>query len=219
MKIKIISLALCGVFILVACMPATIPVPTKTALPSQTFTPAPQTFTPTPTIWWSITSTPLNLTTSNNDEIISAIDQIAPALCVKKLHNNYAIFTPPPNDVPIPKLRFIEVPALPDPQPGYEHERADNIDKSFTAFNMFVPYTDENHDFGGSLYVAENRTGKIFQVVALKTGAVLSLGGLKWLNKDILFYMEVGHAINIIIAINVEKQRFEYFAYFYESPC
>jgi hypothetical protein len=219
MKIKIISFGLCGVFILVACIPATIPAPTKTALPSQVFTPAPQTLTPTPTIWWIITATPLNLPTGNNNEIVSAIDQIAPDLCVKKLHNNYALFTPPPEDVPIPKLRFIEVLALPEHQPGYKHERADNIDESYTAFNMLVPYTDENHDFGGSLYIVDNKTGKIFQVIALKTGATLSLGGLKWLNKDTLFYMEVGHAINVIIAVNVEKQRFEYFAYFYESPC
>ena len=192
MKIKIIITVLLIAFILASCLPTAKVVKTETAVsttmltstPVSTFTPAPPTYaiTPTPTIWWFITATPLNLTTSdndeiNNDEIISAIDQIAPALCVKKLHNNYAIFTPPPEDVPIPKLRFIEVSALPEPQPGYEHERADNIDKSFTAFNMFLPYTDVNHDFGGSLYVVENRTGKIYRVVALKTEGVLLLDG------------------------------------------
>ena len=210
-----------GLFILVACIPATMPASTKTASPSQTSTPTLLTLTPTPTIWWSITSTPLNLPSGNNDEIVSAIDQIAPNLCIRKLYN-YAILTPPPmgDDVLYPKkLQFTEVSALPAPQPRTINERLDNIDKSFTAFKISVPYSDESHSFGDSLYIADNTTGKIFQVLVIETGAVLYFDGLQWLNKDTFFFTEQGHSIVIIIAINVKKQRYEYFAYYYESPC
>jgi hypothetical protein len=224
--IKKVFFSLVIIFGLVAgCRPVTT-FPSDTTIPSPTLTATtPPQDTSTPTIWWSITSTPLDLPSRNNEEIILAIDQIAPNLCIKKLHN-YAILTPPPTypDALYPKLQFTDVSAVPVPKPpqigeGFINERLDNIDKSFTAFKIFVPNSGENQNFGDTLYIVDNVTGKIFQVLVVETGAVLYLDSLQWLNKDIFFFTEQGHSITIIIAINVKKQRYEYYAYEYENRC
>jgi hypothetical protein len=214
MKIKsVIIKILFNAFILVACAPATILISTKTVTPSQTSTPVLPTLTSTPAILWSITATPLNLPSSNNDEIVSIIDQLHPVICIRNL-SNYAILTPPPTGLlaHYPELKFTEVSILPNTQPGDISERADNVDHSRTAFVITVPYVGQN------LYIKDNITGKIFQDDYGPTHDVLWVYWLQWLNKDTIFFTLQGHSITFIIVINVKKQRYEYYAAELECP-
>jgi hypothetical protein len=141
-------------FILVACAPATFLVSTKTVAHTQTSTPPPPTPTLTPKTWW-ILATPLNLSSSNDGQIDSIINQLHPYLCLRENTDNLAILTPSIVYVQIPSLKFTEISALPDPYQAYVNTRADNIDKSRTAFAISEPGAV------GNLYVEDNNTGKV----------------------------------------------------------
>src|SRR5688500_12391693 len=123
MKAESSIIGLGVVLILVACVPATLSVPTETAPPSPTSTLIPP--SPTPT-WWmtpAITATPLNLALSEKGEIDSLIEQLHPGICTG---NNLAILTPPPMDVPLPtELEITEVNTPPDQYSHYVSAIAD----------------------------------------------------------------------------------------------
>jgi hypothetical protein len=106
--------------------------------------------------------------------------------------------------VQIPSLKFTEISALPEPSPDYINERADNIDKSRTAFAI--------GELGavGNLYVEDNNTGKVYKI---NFGADDSrpLDWLQWINKDTFTVAQQGHSASQIVAINVEKQKYEYY--------
>jgi hypothetical protein len=207
MKAKVIFAALFVVLILVGCASATIATPTKTATitPTSTHVPPTSTPTPTPTIWWSINATPLNLLSRNNDEIISIIDQLHPYLCVGSKSNlllaNPTSIEPAMQVYPV---NFVEISTLPKPNSGYINEQADNIDKSRTAFAMPALRAV------GNLYVKDNKTGTIYQV---DFGATTDrpLDWLRWINRDTFIVAQQGYLWTKIVAINVEKQEFEYY--------
>ncbi len=178
--------------------------------PAPRVTPVPALLTPTPTITWFITATPLNISSSNPDEIVSIIDQLHPYLCIRN-RENLAILTPPPIDVPPPHITFTEVTVLPDPQPRYGNVRVDNIDGTRTAFAIPQPYHVD------SLYITDNKTGDLFQV-NLGASPFLGFDWMQWFNKDTLFLAQQGHFLTTIMAIDVEKRQFVYFGYYHDCP-
>ena len=101
-------------------------------------------------------------------------------------------------------LTFTEISALPEPNPRYINERADNIDKSRTAFIGCQPRNC------GKLYVMDNKVGKLYEI---NFGATTDrpLDWLQWINKDTVIVAQQGHLWINIVAINVAKQQYEYY--------
>lgn len=106
----------------------------------------------------------------------------------------------------LPKLSFTEIATLPDPDPNYVNVRADNIDKSRTAFTG-CDLGDCSH-----LYVTDNKTGKVYDI---DFGAATNqpLDWLQWINKDTVTVTQGGHMWFVIVVIDIEKQQFEYYGY------
>jgi hypothetical protein len=101
-------------------------------------------------------------------------------------------------------LKFIEISTLPNPNLGYINEQADNIDKSRTAFAMPAPRAV------GNLYVKDNKTETLYQVDFGADGSH-PLDWLRWINRDTFIVAQQGHLWTLIVAINVEKQEFEFY--------
>ena len=187
---------------------------TATALPTATPAPAQQdtgqavtlpepTAISTPT--WLFLTTPINLSSNKKGEIISVLDQLHPDICIQ---NGYDLvtLTPEPIEMHLPQLSFTEIAILPDPYPGYDNIRADNIDRSHTAFTGCKPGDCSK------LYVTDNKTGKVYGV---DFGATTDrpLDWLQWINKDTVTVTQQGHVWTVIAVINVEKQQFEYYGW------
>lgn len=200
---KIIFVVLFNAFILVACSTISTPIPTGSPTSIQTFSPVPPTLTPSPTVSWVITATPLNLSSGQNGEIVSILDQIHPYLCLRDAYNLVTL-TPPPIEMHLPTLRFTEITALPAPRPRDTNERADNIDNSRTALIGCQPGNC------GKLYLIDHQTDKFYEV---DFGATTDrpLDWLQWINKDVVTVTQQGHLWINIVAINVRKQQFEYY--------
>jgi hypothetical protein len=208
-KIKNIVTVLLVAIILVSCAPATISIPTETAIPSQTFTPVPP--TPTPT-WWvtpAVTATPLNLVLSTKGEIDSVIEQLHYGICTG---SNLAILTPPPIDVPPPsKLKFTEMETPPNQNSYYVSEVADNIDNSRQAFIACEPEKCVDN-----VYVKDNKTGKVFEIY-FGAQTQRPLQWLAWVNKDTFIIAQSSNPhYGLFVAINFDKQQYEYYGMAYE---
>ena len=203
MKVKLISAVLFGAIILIACTTTTMTTPTALAIPAKTFTLNPPTATPEPTIIWIIKATPLNLSSSKSNEIISTLDQLHPYLCLKKAYNLLTL-TPPALEMRLPLLKFTEITEEPEPKPGYEYQRADNFDKSRTAFVGCQPGDCSK------LYIVDHKTSKLYEV---NFGATTDrpLDWLQWINRDTVTITQQGHLWINTVAINVENQQFEYY--------
>jgi hypothetical protein len=202
MKAKLIFAVLFGISILVACAPKTIPTPTAMVTHSLTSTPILQ--TSTPTVEWVLLATPLNLSYSTNDEIISIIDELFPGNCIRDRENLLTVNpTPIEPAMQVRSLRFTQIASLPEPNPNYLNERADNIDNSRTAFVGCQPGDCSK------FYVKDNKLGKFYEI---RFGAATDrpLGYLHWINKDTVVVAQEGHLWTLIVAINVDKQQFEY---------
>jgi hypothetical protein len=188
---------------LVACAPKTIPTSTETAIPSLTYTS--NSPSPTPTFEWIMVATPLNLSYSTSDEIVLVIDELFPGNCIKNWGNLLTV-NPTPIEPPmqVSSLVFTEISAFPEPNPNYFNERADNIDNSRTAVVGCQPRDCSK------LYVKDNKLGKFYEI---KFGATTDrpLGYLHWINKDTIVVVQEGHLWTLIVAINVDKQKFEYY--------
>lgn len=202
MKAKLISTLLFGVFILLACVPAAIPVRTKTATPLPTSTPVPQ--TSTPTVEWVQVATPLNLSYNTSDEIISIIDDLFPGNCIKDREN---LLTTNPTPIEpaaqVSSLTFTEITTLPEPNPSYYNERADNIDDSYTALVECQPGDCSK------FYVTDNTTKESYEI--RMGGWPGPFGYLHWINKDTVVIVREGHFMTLVVAINVDKRQFEYY--------
>ncbi len=202
MKTKLIFAVFVEVFILAGCASATIIAPTKMATPSQTSTSVLPTSSPTPTIEW-ILATPLDLSYSSSNEIISIIDKLHPYKCIRE---NLLTVNPTPIEpaMQVSWLRFTEIDTFPEPNPNYSNAHADNIDKSRTAFAGCQPRDCSK------LYVKDNKSGKSYEI---KFGATTDrpLDYLQWINKDTVIIAQQGHLWTLIVAINVEKKEFEYY--------
>ena len=203
MKIKNVVTTLLVSFILVSCVSVVKIIPTETLAPSQTSTPISPSLTPTPTITWMIKATPLNSPSSKHEQIVSILDQLRPYVCIRDGYD-LLILTPTPIEMHVPLLRFTEITALPEPKPGYINERADNIDKSRTAITGCQPGDCSK------LYIVDNKIGKLYEV---NFGATTDrpLDWLQWINKDTVTVTQQGHLWINMVAINVEKQHFEYY--------
>ena len=209
MKTKLIFSVLFGVTILLACAQKTIPAPIETAIPSLTSTPVLQ--TSTPTIEWAIYATPLNLSyDTNNDEIISIIDNVFPGNCIKDRQNllkvNPTVIAQFEPGSSVPPLMFFEISALPEPSPNYYNERADNIDNSLTAL-IICQIGDCS-----KIYIKNNELGDLYKV-DFGAGTDRPLGYLHWINKNTFVVVQEFHAMAKIAAINVDKQQFEYYGF------
>jgi len=101
-----------------------------------------------------------------------------------------------------PRLEFTEITTLPDPNPNYVNERADNADKSRTAY-----YLGHEPGNSGNIYIKNNNNGKIYEIYS---GSTFD-DWLQWVNSDTFIAAQQGHVWINIVAINVEKQQFEYF--------
>ena len=207
MKTKLIFVILFGCSLLIACASKTIPNPTETATPSLTFTPVLQ--TSTPTVEWIIYATPLNLSyDTSNDEIILVIDELFPNNCIKDRQNllkvNPTLIAQFEPGRSVPPLIFSEISTLPEPSPNYYNERADNIDNSLTALVMC-----QTGDCS-KVYIKNNKLGNFYKV-DLGAGTDRPLGHLHWINKDTLVVVQEGHFMSLVVAINVNKQQFEYY--------
>lgn len=203
MKVKLIFAVLFGAIILIACTTTPIPTPTLQAIPTKTSIVIPPTTKPEPTIIWIIKATPLNLSSGKSNQIISILDQLHPYLCLKKAYNLLTL-TPPALEMRLPPLKFTEIAALPEPKPGYEYQRAENFDKSRTAFAGCQPGDCSK------LYIVDNKIGEIY---AVNFGATTDrpLDWLQWINRDTVTITQQGHLWINTVAINVEKQQFEYY--------
>ena len=202
MKAKCFFAVLVGIMILVACAPKSIPAPTETATPFPTSTPVPQ--TSTPTVEWLQVATPLDLSYNTSDEIISIMDEVYPGNCIKERKNLLtANPTPVESAAQIPSLTFTEITTLPEPKPNSYNERADNIDDSRTAIVSCQPGDCSK------IYITDNTTKKSYEI---------RMGGwsgpywyLHWINKDTVTFVQEGHFMSLVVAINVDKQQFEYY--------
>ena len=205
MRAKLILGIMFVVFILVACVPKASPAPTKTTIPSQTSTPFLPTPTSTPTIQWVLV-TPLNLPSDKSGEIFSIIDQLHPTLCVGEnlLTSN---LTPLEPGHRVSSLTFTEISALPVPNPKYNNERADNIDKSRTALTGCQPRNC------GKLYVQDNKAGRFYEINVGATTTDRPFDYLQWINKDTFIVAQPGHLWVLFVAINVARQQYEYYGW------
>lgn len=213
MKTRLIFAVLFGMSVLIACAQKITPTPTETATPSLTSTLVLQ--TSTPTVEWLIYATPLNLSyDTDNDEIISIIDKVFPGNCVKDRENLLkANPTPIESAAQVSPLTFVEVTTLPAPNPDYFNERADNIDGSRTALAVFVQCQPRNCS---KIYVTDNTTKKSYEI---KMGGWSGpFGHLHWINKDIVVIVQEGHFMSLVVAINVDKQQFEYYGNIFGCP-
>ena len=203
MKPKFVFRVLFAYIALSGCTPAVTPVPPISTTPTHTAMPVPP--TTTPTITW-IMATPLNLSYSNNNELISILDQNHPYPCLGK-NLLYVNPTPIEPGAQVSSLIFTEIDAFPDPEPRYINIQADNIDKSRTAFTGCQPRNC------GKLYVKDNITGIIYKI---DFGATTDrpLDWLKWITKDSVMVTQQGHLWITVVVINVEKQEFEYYGVF-----
>jgi len=207
MRIQNIAKVFLAAFILVSCAPVSNTISVETMDPSMislpTSTPVPTALTPT--IEWLRLPTPLNLSYSTNDEIILIIDELFPRFCVKDNKNLLTVRpTPIESSMQVSTLRFTEITALPDPESYYYYERADNVDNSRSAFVGCYP------EDCSKLYLDDHESGKYYEV---KFGAVTNrpIGHLQWINKDTVVVSQGGHVWLKIVAINVDKQQFEYY--------
>ena len=202
MKAKLIFAVLVAVLVLVGRESATVVVPTKTVIPSETSTPVPPTSSSKPTMLW-IVATSLDLTFSSSNEITSIIDKLHPYKCIRE---NLLTVNPTPIEpaMQVSWLRFTEIDTFPEPNPNYSNAHADNIDKSRTAFAGCQPRDCSK------LYVKDNKSGKSYEI---KFGATTDrpLDYLQWINKDTVIIAQQGHLWTLIVAINVEKKEFEYY--------
>ena len=199
-------------YLLVACAPetalATASVPINTSTPSQAFTPIPPTLAPTPITSWQlatpfILATPLNLSFSNSSEIVSIIDHLYPDICIRNGFNSLLAPTPIEPAAQAYPLAFTEVNELPTPSYPYEvfAERADNINKSRIAYANMV-----------ELYVKDNTTNKLYRIdVGAEPGSALRVDDVQWINADTVVVTESSHVWIVILAINVTKQKYEYY--------
>ena len=202
MNAKHFFAVLVGITILVACTPKSIPVPTETVIPFPISTLVPQ--TPTSTAEWHEVATPLDYSYSTNDEIISIMDDVYPGNCINKRENLLtANPTPIESAAQIPPLTFIEVTTLPEPKPNYYNERANNIDNSRTALVACQPGDCSK------IYIADNITKKSYEV--RMSGWSGPYWYLHWINKDTVTFVQQGHFMSLVVAINVDKQQFEYY--------
>jgi hypothetical protein len=206
MKTRLIFSVLFGVPILIACAQNTTPVSIETVAPSLTSTPVLQ--TSTPTVEWAIYATPLNLSyDTDNDEIISIIDNVFPGNCIKDRKNLLkANPTPIEYAAQVSPLTFIEASSLPAPIPNYYNERADNIDGSRTAFAVIVECQPRKCS---KIYVTDNTIKRSYEI---KMGGWSGpFGHLHWINRDTVTIVQEGHFMSLVVAINVDKQEFEYY--------
>lgn len=215
MKTRLVFAVLFGMSFLIACEQKITPTPIEIVLPSLTSTPVLQ--TSTPTVEWAIYATPLNLSyDTNNDEIISIIDNVFPDNCIKDRENLLkANPTPIESAAQVSSLTFIEVTTLPEPSTDYHYhnERADNIDGSRTVLTVFVECQPRNCS---KVFVTDNTTKKSYEI---KMGGWSGpFSNLHWINKDTVVFMQEGHFMSLVVAINVDKQQFEYYGNIFGCP-
>ena len=104
----------------------------------------------------------------------------------------------------VSRLTFTEIAALPKPNPDYINAHADNIDKSRTAFAGCQPRDCSK------LYVRDNENSKSYEIMF---GATTDrpLDYLQWIDKDTVIVAQQGHLWTLFVAINIDKQQFEYY--------
>lgn len=193
-----------AILVLVACARETQAIHEPSATALQTSKSMLPTSTPSPKINWFLV-TPLNETYTSSDGLISIIKQLLPELCTSQ---NLLLLTPMPAELAnqAPLLKFTELGELPAPIPQYFLQRADNPNKSRTVY-----YLGHQPGEPGKIYFTENTAGKIYEIYSGRTFDEL----LQWINNDTFIAAQQGQAWINVVAINVEKQQFEYFGMAY----